>query len=294
YFIFISILLLPSCSKEERPLGEQPSIQFITDAGYSHNDTSLLINEQVKIGINAASMSEEALTQLTIISVKDGVSTSVDSGFYSNNITYNLTINKGIAELEKWKFYVRDRNGNQSDTIEIQLFKDAASIYGPIKTLPLMELGAHLNNQIGSFLSYETDSVYQLNEAYLNQEKIHLVYYFDNIETDANTIASPGANIDASVFPGDFGLSNWTIKNTIRFEFRPLISSDDFNRCENDSLILANTFDFPVGKRKAKNLSNDQIYAFVSDQGVKGLFRVIEVIGTESGTTKVAIKMQAQ
>jgi hypothetical protein len=119
------------------------------------------------------------------------------------------------------------------------------------------------------------------------------VYYYDSKSGDNNTIASPGSNIDSTLFSDPWPLQSWTVKNTTRFEITT-ISSSEFNDCNNDSLILSNTFPYASGKRKAKNLVAGNIYSYVSQSGKKGIFKVNEVTGTEAGLINISLKQQDQ
>lgn len=292
FLLCLLLLLAYSCSKDVQHAGPKPEISFIKVAPFLSGDTSLLLNEQAEIGISARSRSGVDLTQLTVINVHDGIISSFDTAIYTPNIQYTQRFRKGLSQLESWQFYVRDRNGNQSDTIGITIAQDDSSQFGPIVTLQSLRLGAQNQQLTGGFFSFEEQHAWTLTQAFNNQENTDLLYYFDALETDANTIASPGANIDASVFSGPYSLENWQLKNTVRFEMLASISSIDFERCTNDSLILATTFNFPVGKRKAKNLVAGQVFAFVSESGDKGLFLVNQVEGQDMGFVEITLKMQ--
>lgn len=288
------IVLLAACTKDIQHKGPRPEITFIHTAPFLSHDTSLLINEQAEIGILARSKSGVDLTQLTIISINDGSISAFDTGIYLPEIRYTQRFRKGISNHESWLFYVRDRNGNQSDTISIHFTQSDDSEFGPIISIPSLILGAQNQHQTGGFFSFETQNILSLEDAYNHQEQTNLLYFYDAIETDANTIASPGANIDPSVFAGVYSLENWQIRNTVRFELLSDLSPSDFEHCTNDSLILATTFNFPVGKRKAKNLAPGQLFAFVSESGVKGLFLVNQLEGQDTGIVEISLKMQAQ
>jgi len=146
------------------------------------------------------------------------------------------------------------------------------------------------NNSIGSFYSLAEDSVYTLNTAYENQYKIDLCYYYDFIETDENTIASPGASIDESVYPGVNGLSNWTNRRTTRFKLTN-ITEVEFLNAHNDSLLIG-AYGQSDGKRKAKNLQTGNIFSFKNEDGRIGLFRVNSVSGMDAGIVNISIKIQ--
>jgi len=289
--ITIAVIVLSACNKQENSF-PNPSIGFINDSGFVFKDTTVLLNDTITLGIIARSESDQPLTHMNIGLLNDSILTSIDSGFYSSTITYTKEIVKGMADEEKWSFYVRDRAGRKSNTISILLNKDSNSVYGNINFLPEITFGAQNNNAFGSFLSLLSGQVFEQDDAYNLQSDINLLYYYDLIEEDENTIASPGANLDDSFFPGPTGLTNWSTRNTTRFELRENITESDFTLCQNDSLILYNTFEFASGKRKSKNLIAGNIFAFVTESGIKGLFLVHEVEDQEEGKIKISIKMQ--
>lgn len=284
-------LFFAACNKTE-PTFPPPSIEFDSSAGFVSSDTTLLLGAKVKIRIHANTNSNVTLTHLNVTGIRDSVVTSFDTGIYGNSFDYSLSLSKGIALQEEWQFYVRDRLGRKSEIISLHLKKDSASIFGDIRHIGSLLLGAQKNQGNGSFYSFETEQVYTLADAFDIQEKINLLYFYDLIETDANTISSPGANVDASVFGGEAGLANWITRNTVRFEQKDNLTVSDFNKCQNDSLILTNTFVFSSGYRKAKNLTPGVIYAFVTDTDLKGLFVVMQVQGTDEGEIELEIKME--
>ncbi|MCF8349352.1 MAG: hypothetical protein K9G61_11115 [Bacteroidales bacterium] len=289
---FGALILFEACSKDNPNPGLQPEINFIVASGYTSTDTVLSINQQVRIGIQAHSRSGAPITQFTAITLQNGITSVVDSGLFSEGCSVSKQIRKSAADVETWKFFVRDRNGNTSDTLVINLIKDNNSGYGAIKTVTGLTLGAQNNTQTGSFYSILHDQVYFLPMAFLHQEDCDLLYYFDPIETDAHTIASPGANLDASVYNSNEAPMYWEIRRTIRFEKQSDLTEETFLQCTNDSLILARSFVFGTGKRKAKNLDTGHIYSFVSEQGQKGLFLVTAREGTAAGSVQITLKIQ--
>lgn len=289
---FLAVFCFVGCTKDKQHPGLKPEIMFLKTAELISSDTILAINQKVKIGIEASSKSSAPITQLTVISSFDENTTSIDSGLYSSEFQYTIEITKGLAETEHWRFYVKDRDGNYSDTIGLKLFKDENSGFGPIQSFENIVLGGQFNPGQGSFYSYETNHTYTITEAYNNQQLIDLLYYFDLVEADAHTIASPGANIDQAIYNSDLAPANWTNRTTLRFEYLPELTQEDFETCTNDSLILSNTFVFGSGKRKAKNLSPGQMYAFVSETNEKGIFLIRQRQGDADGIIQFSIKMQ--
>lgn len=285
-------VFINSC-KEKSNEYEAPSISFVIESGYLSYDTILELGDSVYIKVFARSNSDEALTHFnyTVVENDTGI-ISVDSGVFANSFCYKKLIKKGIAKSEKWSFYVRDRKGKASQPISLVILLDSASQFNPILYIPSIVMGAQ-NNTLDGFYGLHSQSLYSIENAYNNQSEIDLVYYYDFIDGDENTIGSPGANIDESVFASVYSPIYWSVRNTTRYVLQSNLNADDFDKCNNDSLIFANTFNYTTGKRKAKNLKNGDVFSFITNNdGRKGLFKVINVTGTDQGTVEIAIKMQ--
>ncbi len=284
--LIIALFAVIACEKEKTDY-PAPQIEFIIDSGFVFSDTVLAIGETFKIGIKANNPNVN-LTNFIIKIESDGLETYLDSGMNTANLHFERNLTKGIKDVEKWIFIIRDKDGKSAE-ISLSINKDSSSAFGNINYFSSVEMGAQ-NNSIGSFYSLTEDSVYQLNSAFSNQNKIDLCYFYDLIDTDENTIASPGANIDASVFPGPNELLNWTTRRTTRFKIAN-ISESDFLNANNDSLLIA-AHGQSDGNRKAKNLQNGNIFAFKNEDGKIGLFKVNSVVGTAAGSIIISIKVQ--
>lgn len=289
--VFILIVFtFSACWNDETTIQPNPTISFIQDSGYMWQDTTLSVGKTFRIGIHAESQSNVPLTNFNYtISGEMGMA-SIDSGIYTRVFDYERIISKRFAETEDWTFTVRDNDGRPA-SLHLTISKADSSEFGNILHIPSVVFGAQNHTSVGIFYSWENGLVYFLDEAFIDQQKINLLYFFDLLEGENSTIASPGANIDASVFPGASGLLNWTIRNTTRFEWKD-VSEQEFIACQNDSLIIASNFEFNSGKRKAKNLQPGDIYAF-NNNSKKGLFLVKAVNGPETGSIELEIKVQA-
>jgi hypothetical protein len=292
-FLCISILSLTylislsGCKEDESKAGIAPAIHFITDSGFVFKDTVLKTGSKFKIGIICKGISYN-ITYFNYSLLTEHGTNRVDSGMNSTGFRWETEISKGSSKTETWLFFVRDRESNSSDTIRFKITLDSNSVYGEIDTAPKLELGAQLY-WINGFYSFGMHATCNLQQAYQLQSFIDLIYYYDTKNGENNTIASPGANIDTSVFTGPWAIQNWTVKNTTRFELTT-VTTAQFDACLNDSLILSNTFPYASGKRKAKNLATGDVYAFVCQSGIKGLFKVNSVTGTTAGSVNISIK----
>jgi hypothetical protein len=288
----IILISFAGCRREESKAGIAPVIQFITDSGFIYTDTVLKTGTQFKIGIICKGISNKITCFNYRLTTEHGIN-SVDSGMNTPGFSWETILTKGSSKTEIWSFFVRDRESNSSDTIRLIISLDSNSVYGKIIDMPEIILGAQSSTVYPGFYSLITRQTYDDLKAYQNQSLIDLLYYFDPVSGDNHTLASPGANIDSTLFTKPWPLQNWTIKNTTRFEYSS-VNPAEFNASKNDSLILANTFTYASGKRKAKNLASGNVYSFVSQNGKKGLFKVNDVNGTDSGYIKLSLKIQAQ
>ncbi len=284
----IVVMIAFSCRKDDET-GIGPTLQLINDSGYVSNDTSVLIGKDFKVGI-IATKGDANITNFIIKITTDNVQTYLDSGLNSQGFTIDKYLTKGVSQTETWTFVIRDKSG-RSDTSILIITADSGSAYGSVITIPSVTLGAQNNATTGSFLDVKNVAVYTLAQAYAVQDSIEICYYYDFLQGENNVIASPDANIDASVYTGAYGLTNWTVRNETRY-LETTLTETDFNAVANDSLLIA-SFNYPLSKRKAKNLSQGKIFSFKTSKGKLGLFKVLNVNGTDAGTTEIMIKMQS-
>lgn len=160
----------------------------------------------------------------------------------------------------------------------------------------IVTLGAQSNPNTGAFYSISEKKVYTQADAFNNQEKIDLLCFYENTVDHQNftTLSSPGANI-TDIFTGETSVEYYDTKNLTKFTLPATdLTVEQFDQIENGNEIIATYFDFTVtsGYKKAKELSVDDIYAFLTQDGTYGLFRVIELSNTESesGWIKVELK----
>ena len=285
--LIILFSFIVSC-KNDNDNGSPPTIHLKTDSGYVHSDTTELIGKIFKVGIVAAK-GDANITNFMIKIAGSNTETYLDSGLNSPGFNITKYLVKGVNSQDVWTFIVRDKTG-KSASISIKIKADSNSHYGSVLTIPSIIMGAQNDTTTGSFCDIKTASVYNLTQAYASQDSIDFCYYYDFLQGEDNTIASPGANIDASVFTGQYALANWTILNTTRF-LATTLTQADFDGVVNDSLLIA-SFNYPLSKRKAKNLVAGNIYSFETTKSKFGLFRVLSVTGTDAGTVEIMIKIQ--
>lgn len=282
YCVLGVVLFFNSC-KKDTPDKVNPSIQFVVEPNYISSDTVLNLDQRVKIKLIASS--EGSAITLFNFKIYDGEKiVSVDSGMNCISFTTEISLTKGFSTQEKWVFRVRNKD-LRWDSVWVNVGLNSGWQFGPITHITGIQLGAQQNQNIGSFYSFLQNSVYSFINAQNSAGLIDLCYYYDSAG-DLNSLASPGANIDPSIF----NFTSWSIRNEARF-VQTSLSVADFDNCQNDSLIISNTFVYQSGKRKCKLLSPGNIYSFIRGE-YKGLIKFTQVEGAENGSMTMDIKYQ--
>ena len=289
FLLIIFSIVTTGCKKDADDKGAPPSLKLKTDSGYVHSDTTILIGKSFKVGLIAVK-GDANITNFMIKITTGTTETYLDSGLNSSGFIIDKNLTKGVSAQEIWTFIVRDKDGNAT-SISIKITADSNSVYGPVYTIPSIILGAQNDTTVGSFFDFKNNKVHTLAQAYALQDSIELCYYYDFLQGEDNEIASPNANIDASVYTGQYALTNWTVKNETRY-LKTTLTDAQFYGTANDSILIA-TYNVPLAKRKAKNLAVGDIYSFrTTTTGKFGLFRVMNVTGTDAGTVEIMVKMQ--
>lgn len=282
------VLLIVSC--EDKSIDAEPSVNLNHSHGFISGDTVIPPGEIMKFSISAHSENNVPLTNFLIKVYSDSTNVVYDTGIHAQNLNWQGAFTKSFAPQERWKFIIRDRYGN-TDSREIIIEEDTGSNFRKLQSFENIKMGAQNNTSLGSLFSFTDGGIYDHSTVTNNveiQKIIDLIYYYYG--EDENVIASPGANVENGVFPGDF--KDWDVRNTTRF-IKTELSEEDFYNASNDSILIANYIE-GEGKRKSKNLQSGDIFVFKTQQDLLGIYKVLEVIGTDQGTVLIDIKIQEE
>ncbi|MBT3241660.1 MAG: hypothetical protein HN352_00815 [Bacteroidetes bacterium] len=285
---FILALLIPvlylgfsSCEKD----GGLPTIRLTSTGSFVSADTMLMVGDSIEIGIEVVWNGVNDLKKMEIAINGQLASTSEIS---INQTQFQITIVKGLDDLETWTFSVFDDKNNLAE-LDLVLTKDPNSLFGPIKYFDAIRLGAQDNFNIPGFLGIETTNFFDIESAFLNQSSVDMLFYYD--ESDKACIASPGANIGEDIIGGSYSLANWNTRNTSEF-IQTELSAAEFDGIFHDGLFITQ-FDADLAKRKAKLLEVGHVYLFQTESGLLGIFYVKQLINGVDGEIEIAIKVQA-
>lgn len=297
YYCFCLLLILTltfsSCKKEDLT---PPSIRFIAERGCTYMDQTEPIGVQLKTAIIAEAGGSAITNFIITLKTANGTETALDSGLYSNLLTYTINFTFDASDYETWTYKVTDKNGKTS-SVSFTLTKDTSSDYGAIDFYPSVTLGCQNNTSTGNFMTIPGCNIYSHDSANSVQQMVYLIAYYGSMLNPplAFTFSSPGET-DVPTFYHE--ISSWTSpKNEIRFKPDSLtISPASFDASVNDSLIISNYTSATVGKRKFKNTLPGYVIPFQITVGPmaekRGLIKVIAVNGTTSGSIEFALKIQ--
>lgn len=157
----------------------------------------------------------------------------------------------------------------------------------PFKTVTI---GAQDNTDMGGFYSFATEKVYTLADANTNQASVDLLCFYELTDSHQNytSLSSPGANIK-DIFTGDDAPENWTtLRTTYMYELdATVLSATAFDALIETDAMIETLFNAEDAKRKAKDLQVDDIYAFETEDGTNGIFKVVAVVGGETGYVQI-------
>ncbi len=282
--VAVSIIFF-SCNKKE---SNPPLIYLEKSSGLVYQDIVTPAGTNFTIRL-VAEMGDATITNIVIKNSHNGqVVDYFDTGVNNERIVISKILTKSVYSSETWTFMAIDKNGKNA-TVSFTVKLDTSVGFQNIRFIDGIILGAQKCSTTGSFLSLNSGNIWSQDAAFNVQDSIEMLYYYDSTG-DANTIASPGANIGTYIYVGSTSPLYWLVRNETRY-FKTTYTSADFVNIQNDSLLLV-AYDEINGKRKAKNLVPGDVYAFKTTYPKYGMFVVDQVTGSDSGTIKFSIKMQ--
>lgn len=289
WLLVTTAILFFSCKDDNNEKQDPPYIHLLATSPYVFSDTVFKAGEDINFHfiVNKGSGN---ITNFRVELKTDKLETVFDTGVNVSILQFKKTFTKGFAETEEWIFTAMDKNRKER-SMRIIVKLDTGAVFEEVRSFDHVILYAQ--NHLGTpkcFFSLTNDSTYTLEEAFQNQGDMDIVYFYGE---DENTIASPGASIESTVFAGyadQYKLDKWTLLNTTRF--KPVsLSQQDFESIKTDSSLIA-LYGAGDGKRKAKNLQAGDAHSFKTESGKTGVFRVNHISGTDQGEVDISIKLQ--
>lgn len=279
-------LTLISCKDTDKNTNP-PLVELISGENLINNDTSVAVAASLNFKVHCKWNGDNALTNFIVSN--NGIRI-IDEGMNTQEFERDVTFAKDTCAVNLIVFTIRDIKGG-SASVSLTINKDDSSVGGELVWYHDITLDAQNATDAKSFLSLTNGVAYTMQDAFGIQGDIHILYYFDFLSGEGNVISSPGANIDNSVYTGDYGLSNWTTKNTTRFY--PVNLTQGQFEAITDPVYVVGLYSEADGKRKAKNLAVGDTYSFKVESTSKyGVLRVYQVDGQDSGSVVFTVAMQ--
>lgn len=281
-------LIFTSCTKdEEKDEPVLPVIAFNQQPGFITGDISAAYGDTLKFGIILQGNGKDDLIQF-VIKANDDV--LLDSTIKTQNFKFDFYTIKSPNPKDVWSFSTKDAAGNQKEE-SITVTGD----FGPINSYTAILMGAQTNTTNESFLSLHDNqaTLYMQAQAFQNQAKIDMFCYYETAQSAKNkmSLASPGSNL-SGFFGSATSPENYTIKNLTKFA-KTTYTAADFDSVKTDAILFSG-FNSSLHTDKANALEVNDVYAFRTQSGLIGMFKVLEVNGDASGTLKIDIKIQKE
>lgn len=284
----IGMLAFTSCEKDKN---SNPGFEFIKDAGFTFENTSLAPGDSVKIGFKCTWNGTDALSTLKFSVNNQLVLTGTfDEGTQSFN--YDGYIIKYATDEDIWVFELVDAKGSTS-SLTLTLTKDLTQ--ADVEDITGVILGAQDNIVEKPMYSIIEDATYSIAEGNADaniQAKIDFVCYSD--VKNGTHLASPGANWASTNYETDF--ASWTTNNESFFILDSPFDIYDFGILTKTKIKTAyddaETIDATVVKRKTKDMAADKIYLLKTYNGKYGAIKVNSVTTGTTGSVNFDIKIE--
>ena len=290
--------MFSSCSDDEdtTPQDLTPTITFKTGGDFTSANVIISQGDSILVGVMCSynSTSKKNLERFKLyMIVNDTPQTPIIDSLDINNSTFDIQGWITYPAVLNGKLFaeITDKDG-QKNSQSFDVTVEASA--GPIHTYTAILMGGQTNPDAGSFYSTGEDQVYEVTDLtnnVNNQKKIDLVFFYGT--TNQYSLGAPD---DDQVFIAHElnGIGDWTNQNSTVFSANA-ITGLTWADVTDDGLILSNASN--LTESLTNSLANDQIYAFETaststNPGKKGLFKVIETMGT-SGVDR-AIKIEVK
>ena len=289
-FVLTSVTLFTSCTDEEEPVDLPPTIGFVSGAGYISADATVELNTPfvVKVLAEANATSGAKITEINVTRIfSNQVVGDTTFTFNDATVTMELTfMSYPEAGVENIEFEAVDKDG-QSDKVSLEI-TTTEPFSGEIDTWTERILGSW-NNPTGSSFASINGNVYTLDEAFANQSLIDYMYWWAE-STNSATIGSPlDENAELVFNEGDYKLTNWTTRNDTKFKTTTVTAAAfDAMTDAGDIIDIATGAD----QTRIANLDVDEVIAFVTVTGKRGLIKIKSFTQGSAGTLTVDVKVE--
>ena len=281
-FGFLLCLLL-SC---KRQAGEIPVLSIRSGGQYTPDGSVVPVNGLMIFGIDADGMGSNITNFRITVADENRTYVVLDSGLNAERLNWVRSIPKGAGMNETWTFMVMNK-ARQRAEISLHISRDTSSGWGEILSFPMVIMGMQNNVLTRNFIDARNADMYFPSEVSAAVEPfIDICGYYD--PSDEYTLFSPGCSASETYYPC---FSSWAVRNYTAWDIHTPVPAAAFDVAINDSLIIV-SYDEAYGKKKYKFASPGLVIPFKTAAGKKGLVKVLQCSGNESGTIELSVKIQ--
>jgi len=285
-------LIFSSCKKDEEEVAVAgPSLVFQNGNNSMEFDGSKGIDVRLDFTAEGEVSSFKlvfSLNNATADSIYE--LTSTYKGEKSGNYTFTRSAALVGSDLDldatgtvKYVFTLIDKNNN---TKTATYTVTAASTAGPINTYTTVLLGGQDNTTLGSAYDAEGNEVFSMTGiTATNQAKVDFIFAYGS--TSHYYIGSP-SNSDIAI---SHDMTGWTTKNATVIA-TTTVTNTEFDAITDDAAIVAATAN--ISGTKANDLNTNDVFAFITVDGKKGLVKVVATEGTSGADRKITLEVKIQ
>lgn len=284
---FFAMTAIVSCTPETDDV--KPTLGFIAEGASITADKTVDPLTPLLFKVSGAENpnTKKALQSIRVQSFIDNTpnvdtTVTINDDSYLGSFNYNAT--SFYSKEEKFTFTLTDKAGETATKTFIITTTEAA---GNIKTFTNVILLGAQSNANGSYLDAYTADIYTSANYLANAASIDMIYFYGS--TNLATLAAPsdvtvngtGSNLALAV-----GMSP---QNDTKF-MTTTITTAEFDAMADDSSFP--TITSGAGDSKANDLALNDVIAFETADGKKGLIKVTEIVVNANGTLKIDVKIQ--
>lgn len=284
YYLLLVIIIaavgFSSCDDDDDDVTPKPTIAVTASA------TSGWRTDVISYEVTVSSNEDLKTMVITTdpVSALQKLDSTFDNNTHSATFTWSYTIPNSAVDgtSHTITFTVTDKVSSNTTSKSITI-TDPGSGGGPITTYSGKILGS-FNNATGSFFGSADGTVYTVSEAKNNQGSVDWLYFYG--ATNLATLAAPD---DADAYTiSTYQLDTWTTKNTTRFRKTSSVVWADVT----DDVIIVAEADNTTINTKANQLAINDIIAFITAGGKKGLIKIVSIQSANDGKITIDVKVQ--
>ena len=277
-----------ACEDDPNTDPAPPVITLDGATGYIAGDAEVNAGSEFKIKVTATpnATSNAKLTNLSVVRTFNNVSTTAIDTALDKATSFSVEITlqaQDVVGAERIVITIEDKDGETAEKVLNITYVEAPS---PLTSFTAVLLGAQTATQ-GSALDADLGQVYNKTDAATNSALIDIIYYYGS--TNNATLTAPDdETIDGTGASSFDYAAGWATNNATRFNSNPGMTAAQFDAATDDTKLKdIETF----SDSKIVQLAVDDVIAFKTAEGKKGLIKVVSIDGEGSGTITLDVKI---